>query len=271
MDIKGSIRSAEQKFKQDLEEFFTSVYDDDALPSHGLNHHRRVWKYAVALILEAENHNKIDNTDLPSGLIIASYLHDIGLSVEPGVKHGSHSKEISRRFLRENQLDENDFPGMLQAIENHDNKEYLNFSGQLDMLTILSIADDLDAFGFTGIFRYLEIYFLRGTDPKEIGTAIRKNALSRFNHFVKAFNFSTSLITEQKKRFEILDNFCIEYDKEVTSYKFGSSSPKGYCGIAEAVKNSVPFTDSFGLPIIKNIQDPVLNWFTEGLASEINS
>ena len=31
-----------------------------------------------------------------------------------------------------------------------------------ELLTILSVADDLDAFGFSGIFRYSEIYLIRG-------------------------------------------------------------------------------------------------------------
>jgi hypothetical protein len=30
------------------------------------------------------------------------------------------------------------------------------------MLTILSVADDLDAFGYIGIYRYIEIYLERG-------------------------------------------------------------------------------------------------------------
>ena len=33
--------------------------------------------------------------------------------------------------------------------------------------TILSVADDLDAFGFTGIYRYLEIYLTRGINPED--------------------------------------------------------------------------------------------------------
>lgn len=269
MDLKGRIKSAELSFTKKLEEFFVSVYDDEAIPSHGLEHHRRVWRYAVELALEAEKYNKLNDPDLPQALIIASYLHDIGMSVEPGEKHGIHSMEICRRFLRENQMDENDFPGMLQAIMNHDNKEYLNFSGRIDILTILSIADDLDAFGFTGIYRYLEIYLLRGIDTREIGSAIRKNALSRYNHFIKAFAFSECLINRHKQKYEILDTFFTEYMKEAPSYISGRA-PTGYCGIAESVKKAITGKNHPGVSMNSN-NDPVFKWFIEGLASEVNS
>jgi HD superfamily phosphodiesterase len=270
MDLKGSIRSAELRLLKKLEDFFVSVYDDEAIPSHGLEHHRRVWRYVVELALEAEKHNRLNDSDLSQSLIIASFLHDIGMSVEPGEKHGRHSMEICRRFLRENHMDENDFPGMLQAIMNHDNKDYLNFSDQLDILTILSIADDLDAFGFTGIYRYLEIYLLRGIDISEIGSAIRKNALSRYNHFAKAFAFSECLINRHKKRYNILDSFFIEYGKEAPSYISGSKAPKGYCGIAESVKKAIIEKNLTGVSKNSN-NDPVFKWFIEGLASEVNS
>ena len=38
-----------------------------------------------------------------------------------------------------------------------------------DLLTILSVSDDLDAFGYIGIYRYTEIYLTRGIDPEKIG------------------------------------------------------------------------------------------------------
>ena len=84
------------------------------------------------------------------------------MSVDPGVKHGKHSRDLCQRFLMENNLPENDFTDVLEAIENHDNKDYSGNTIQNDLLTILSISDDLDAFGITGIYRYSEIYLTRG-------------------------------------------------------------------------------------------------------------
>ena len=44
-------------------------------------------------------------------------------------------------------------------------KIYLRRQDRNDLLTVLSVADDLDAFGFTGIYRYSEIYLTRGINP----------------------------------------------------------------------------------------------------------
>ena len=49
MELSGIIESAEKQYKQILEEFFISVYDESLLPSHGIDHHRRVWKYSKEL------------------------------------------------------------------------------------------------------------------------------------------------------------------------------------------------------------------------------
>ena len=50
MNLTVSIESAELKFRQILEDFFVSVYDEKDLFSHGIDHHRRVWSYAKELL-----------------------------------------------------------------------------------------------------------------------------------------------------------------------------------------------------------------------------
>ena len=67
------------------------------------------------------------------------------MSVDQGIKHGHHSKELCIEFLRKNNLDEDRYKNLLSAIENHDNKEYKIIMASYDLLTILSVADDLDA------------------------------------------------------------------------------------------------------------------------------
>ena len=101
-------------------------------------------------------------------------MHDIGMSVDPGVKHGKHSRNLCLQFLNKNNLPETDYRDALEAIEYHDNKDYISNSFKNYLLTVLSVSDDLDAFGITGIFRYSEIYLTRGIDPEKIGYLIRK-------------------------------------------------------------------------------------------------
>src|SRR5450759_281280 len=123
MNLTVTIESAENKFKPILEEFFISVFDEKTLSSHGIDHHRRVWGYSKELfnIIAAQKPSSF--TLLLPKLIIASYLHDIGMSVESGIRHGKHSKDLCIQFLTKNNLPLNDFQDVLEAIENHDNKE----------------------------------------------------------------------------------------------------------------------------------------------------
>ncbi|MCX6327177.1 MAG: HD domain-containing protein [Bacteroidia bacterium] len=273
MNLTVSIESAELQFKQILEEFFISVYDEKSLSSHGIDHHRRVWSYAKELCSLLAERNMSDDLTSPFKLIIACYLHDIGMSVDRGIRHGHHSREICTRFLEKNNLKISDFDDVLQAIENHDNKEYITSAGKLNLLTILSVADDLDAFGFTGIYRYSEIYITRGIKPEKIGHLIRENAGKRFDNFAKTFGFADELVQKHKKRYEILDNFFNEYNDQVNSYQFGGPHPSGYCGVVEVIlelhNNKTGIKDIYQKPK-KYLHDPVICWFLDGLASELS-
>jgi len=100
-----------------------------------------------------------------------------------------------------------DYQDLLSAIENHDNKDYDDPGNNDLLLTILSVADDLDAFGETGISRYLEIYQERGVEKFMVGQAIRENARKRFKNFERLYRKYPELIEKHRKRFLILDTF----------------------------------------------------------------
>jgi hypothetical protein len=236
---KRNIESAELKFKQILEEYFMSVFDENSLFSHGLNHHRRVWNYAKELISIADYNYSDSEPSLPERLIIASYLHDSGMSVDPGIRHGIHSKDICLGFFRNYDLDEANYSDVLTAIENHDNKEYKNPPGDSDLLTLLSVADDLDAYGYVGIYRYSEIYLKREIDTSDIGYLIRENAAKRFGNFRSKYESSGEFFTRHKLRYELLDNFFAEYNIQIGGYKFGSGKPNGYPGIIEMFREVI--------------------------------
>lgn len=272
MNLTRRIESAELKFKQILEGFFVSVYNDESLPSHGLDHHRRVWNYAKDLLVSVpENKNPIEPY-LPEKLIIACYMHDIGMSVDPGTKHGHHSKDLCIKFLKKYHLYEGSSQDLLSAIENHDNKEYKSISKQYNLLTILSVADDLDAFGFIGIYRYSEIYLTRGISMNEIGSLILKNAEQRFDNFTWTFGKIKPVFLKQSERFKILKQFFENYNSGVKTYNFEGSNPSGYCGVMELLSNMIKerkrlkeiYTD-----VENNSDDQVIKWFFTGLASEL--
>lgn len=207
MDLSDKIRSAEGSMKDRLESYFISVYPSDRLFSHGLDHHRRVWEYAKELLRYMEEDGFIFELSFIQKLIMACYLHDIGMATDTSEKHGRHSRELCIKFLRENNLKESHHTDLLSAIENHDNKDYPDTRDQDLLLKILSVADDLDAFGEEGISRYLEIYTERGIEKRSIGKAVRDNARIRFENFGKIFRNHPELVERQKKRYLLLDNY----------------------------------------------------------------
>jgi len=56
MLLPEKIESSETKYKSKLEEFFIEIYDVLLLPSHGIDHHKRVWYYAVEILNQLNDH-----------------------------------------------------------------------------------------------------------------------------------------------------------------------------------------------------------------------
>ncbi len=268
----GLIVSAELKFRQILEDFFISVYDEKSLPSHGISHHRRVWSFAKEL-LNLPCYSKSYTENLAGKLIIASYLHDIGMSVEKGMSHGKHSRHFSIEFLTGINLNPEDFEDVLDAIENHDRKNYLIQSTGNSLLTLLSLADDMDAFGFTGIYRYTEIYHAREIKPEFLGYRIQENAKVRFDNFETTLATCSEFVQKNKNRYKILNNFFTEYNRQAETYSFGGSNPNGYCGAIELLIQYINNQENimeYSRLTEKCPNDHVISFFFKELISEIS-
>ena len=200
--------------KQELKAFFNRNYPAETLPSHGFDHHRRVWGHAKELLRFKERDGLCFDQAFIQKLMIGCYLHDIGMSIDPGTRHGRHSRELCKKFLEEQDLKESDYRDILTAIENHDDKEYADATGNDMLSTLLTIADDLDAFGKTGISRYLEIYKERGIEKHELTKAILGNAEKRFRNFERAFSRWTELVDKHRDRYNILVDFFTTFDHQ---------------------------------------------------------
>ncbi len=273
MNLRNNILSAEQRFQKSLEQFFKSAYEEKNLISHGIDHHRRVWNYAKELLLSANNQDIINQPVFAEKLIIACYLHDIGMSVDPGIRHGHYSRDLCSQFLKNNLLKESDFLDVLRAIENHDNKEYTDSAFSDDLQTILSVADDLDAFGYVGIYRYLEIYLTRGVNPADAGNEILRNARKRFENFKSTFGYSDKLLNKHKIRFDLLELFFRNYNLNVTDNPFKSSNPDGYFGIVDIILSIITGKKEFEYYIneIGNYSDDrVITDFFAALKDELS-
>ena len=194
------------------------------------------------------------------------------MSVDPGIKHGKYSKDLCLKFLDANNLPENDYLNALEAIEYHDNKDYSSSIFMNDLLTILSVADDLDAFGCTGIYRYSEIYLTREIGFEQIGYMIRENARKRYDNFIKSFGSVDELVMKHRERYYLLDMFFTRYNEQLPSYQFGTEHPSGFCGVIEIIKfimnNNLRLAD-FYRESEKRTSDPLILWYLAELKSEL--
>jgi hypothetical protein len=272
MKIPESFISAEIRYQRKLEIFFRSVYDDSRLISHGLAHHMRVWENAKE-ILSLDNLRYLANDNsFVEKLIMACFIHDTGMSVDPGIIHGIHSSAIFKRFLAENNLNFTDYQDVIQAVEDHDKKQYYPSYRINDLTDILSVADDLDAFGFNGIFRYAEIYLERNTSFEKLGHMVLENAAGRFGNFNRRFWTDITFYKKHEKNYKILRRFFTGYNSQLSGYAFNKTY-SGYCGIIEMISEGLLKLYSPG-DIFQNnkeiINDPIIKWYISGLEGEVS-
>ncbi len=166
-----------------------SLFSTVHLPSHDHLHHMRVWNYATDLLTGLSGKGRTLNEQEISLLMLSVFFHDTGLTKTLSEEHGVESRRICEKFLEENpDIYPFDAGPALKAIELHDKKSsLLLYSDDPDMeiLRILSVCDDLDAFGPAGILRYAEIYLLRDIPFKDLPAKILGNLARRFE-FVSA-------------------------------------------------------------------------------------
>ena len=99
-------------------------------------------------------------------------------------------------------------------LNSFDDKEYKTKSQADSLLSILSIADDLDAFGHIGVIRYSEIYLMRGISINELPKLVLSNLDKRFRNFEKKIKNYPDLYESHKSRYLITRKFFEELNKE---------------------------------------------------------
>lgn len=196
------------KWEDDIIHFCTEIYKDHWLPSHDIGHHRRVWQNACLITTHFTFGIKQEQDEFFEQLIIACYFHDIGLLYEKGPRHGKESRRICEQFLHlhANKI-QFETSILLHAIEHHDDKEYHSTTGysQSGLYEILTLADDLDAFGAIGCYRYIEIYLVRHIIPDEIPARILANAGNRYRNFKSKFSKNTFMLQFIRKKYDLLE------------------------------------------------------------------
>jgi HD superfamily phosphodiesterase len=215
--LTNQISFAEEKWLPSISDFLNELYRDVHLPSHDASHHFRVWGYCKELLYEIEKSGESLLSINIDDALIACAFHDTGLISNKSESHGSDSIKFCEQFLNKYpNLQVKNLMGILNAIELHDDKSLkAKDSNAISLPKLITTADDLDAFGLVGVFRYIEIYALRGISLDEIPSRVIDNVTNRFNSFQINFSFLDDYVAKQNLRFLVTKQFFIDLDQKV--------------------------------------------------------
>lgn len=242
-----------------LDELYSVCRDQFAsvkIPSHDDLHHLRVWEIAKELLIELCQSGVEFSVEELEQLIIAVFFHDVGMVETIDKKHGLAGRTICENYFRDNYHDfSGDLGTVLDAIENHDDKEYKSMVYHGDMhktiLSVLCVCDDLDAFGAVGVFRYMEIYSLRGVSISELPEVVLKNVDSRYKNFQQLYGHLDNFFDKQTQKYQFIDKFYQKLKQEITS----SAKGGGAIGVMELFKDKI----LNGTETINSIAEVALN------------
>jgi HD superfamily phosphodiesterase len=205
------IISAEGKHKRHLQEECKRLFAGVDIPSHDHNHHDRVWQNASLLLELLYGSSMISDPAMAEKALIASFFHDTGMTVYRGPDHGRESRRICDVYLGSCDLPDSIKTEILEAVEMHDNKDYTGLSDPSSLAAILSVADDMDAFGIAGIARYEEIYSMRGVPAEEMPGMIIKNVMSRLRHLETTYSMFPELIEDMREEAgKVINHFRVQ-------------------------------------------------------------
>ena len=279
MNVLNQLLKVEKSWLIPLYTTCQHAFSQTHLPSHNENHHYRVWIIAKELIKQLEKQAiTFSQADLTQ-IIIATFLHDTGMSVTIDKTHGKESRKICSKFIEEYKFkDINNSQELLDVIENHDDKEYQNKFAKIKnpkhLFKILSVCDDLDAFGLTGVYRYIEIYLLRGISAKDIAPLVLKNLTGRINYFTGSFRNMEKFHKKHKKRFDLTWAFFTDLNHQSIHEK-KTKSLNGPLGVVNLINNHVIVEKMIPIEaskfIVKNTTDEYVKNYFKGLVSELSS
>jgi HD superfamily phosphodiesterase len=268
----NAMENAEDKFLLILYRHVRHLFTTTPLPSHDHNHHLRVWCYAKSLANELSGKKIRITSEEAVNLILAVFFHDTGLTQNLKADHGLDSRILCEQFIRDNPLlFKIDLTPALIAIEKHDNKNYLpeEAENKVSILNLLSLCDDLDAYGAIGILRYAEIYLLRGVSYEKLASLVLANIKSRFDYFASHDWLPAFFFRHHKKRFDFAYHYFLNL----------SENPESEISIAnnqiikiyiDQVTNGKTGIEGFA-DIMKNSDNKTMNAFGKVLKAELKS
>jgi len=278
--MEDLIYNVEQKWLKTLYKVCRDTFSDSFLPSHDELHHYRVWITAREIIRELGTLDFCFSEAEIEKIIIAIFFHDVGMAKNLDKDHGKISRKICENFFKTNP--DKKIQGLAEiyeAIENHDDKEYKNnihlHKDPKTLFSILSVSDDLDAFGIIGIYRYAEIFLMRNININELPDRVLDNITHRYHFFQKNYGFLTSFSEKQEARYLIIKSFYEKLQKQLTDKPGTSSVQYGHLGVITNIIQFIPerklSPDVISELIIKSAEDLFVRKFFKQFDLEILS
>lgn len=200
-DFAGILAETEKRWLKSLFNEIKQEFSGHPLPSHDHTHHLRVWYFARDLLTALSAAGYHIDQSLVEKTLISVLFHDAGMTVTIEPSHGTESRLICEKFFHQKGvIDRSRLDEILEAVEMHDDKQYAEKMQGINTYTILTVADDLDAYGAIGVYRYYEIYLLRGIKEKEIPGKAIDNINTRFSFMERAFGFLNTFIRKHEAR-----------------------------------------------------------------------
>jgi len=281
MELEQLIEQSEEKWLDPSYQFIKSKFETKPLPSHDHTHHLRVWKYAKQLLLELVRAGKTINGEFVESLLLASLFHDSGMIEEQGSSHGKISSKIFREFLKTQNQDPLETERITEVIEKHDDKTF-RLAGRLingdsvSLLPALHISDDLDAFGNIGVYRYSEIYLLRGVPMEDLGLKIIANLSGRYGNFMSNCSRLPEMIRIHSMRYHKTESFFRQYNLQIRKTQEAESILNG--GPVGVIKNiyrqvlmNIPSIKELSENIKKSSEDAYIHRFLNELENELQA
>ncbi len=241
-EVTGWINEAESKWLTVLKKYIKEEFSKVFLPSHDHLHHLRVWNISKELLLTISEFNNLINKELIEGALISAMFHDLGMIKTRGKEHGLLSRKLCQTYFNENNTGIPPlFPEILNAIEVHDRKGDYCFPpfepGSVPSLdTILTVADDLDALGTNGIYRYAEIYLHRDIPVEKLGIEVLENLSGRFANLSYTCQTCPSLLKKYKPLYSEVISFYDKYNQQILSDPVPVTTFSGHIGIINLIR-----------------------------------
>lgn len=235
------IDKAEKIWLDLLENNALQVFSSIWLPSHDHTHHLRVWNLSKKIIREMERSQVQIDYPLVEGIMIAAWFHDLGMASHPGERHGAIGRTLCEVYLRDLSVPAPArYDEILEAIETHDIKEARTHQGIRSgetpgILPVLAVADDLEALGVIGIYRYTEIYLMRGTAMDQLGDKVLHNVHHRMENLASC-QVCGPVLRESEREKQVLTTFFKTYIRQLSDPAEREHHQGGPAGVVNRIR-----------------------------------